>query len=88
MIMLSLNVKEYTFQEKLSYAAQSIFLPHKTDFLEEITCSVNVCSQNEGIETSKSHQELLTQHYKDIKMLFERTRMRHQVDFLIIEPLN
>jgi hypothetical protein len=55
MITLTLNVKKFTCSQKLKYAFESIFMPHRTDFLEEITCSVNVCSKDEGIEKSAEH---------------------------------
>ena len=86
LIIMSLNVKNYTKSQILGFIIQSIFKPHDTQFLEEITCSVSVCGDNETKENRDSHQELMYSSYKQICALFETTKMRHQVDFLIVDP--
>lgn len=77
MTIMSLTIKPYTCSEKLKFIMKSIFLPHKTDFLEEITCTVNVCSSEELVENREAHLDIMQTNYKKICELFNSTTMRH-----------
>ena len=86
LMIMQLNVKAYSLSTKLKFAALSIFMPHKTDFLEEITCTVNICSKDEEEAKANNYREIMYSNYKQICKLFSTTTMRHQIDFLIIDP--